>query len=301
MKKLTFFLVALFLGLSAMAHDFEAVHNGKTIYYNITSSTAPRTVEVTFRGESYDAYDEYSGDIEIPETVSNGGNTYLVTAIGNEAFYFCTSVNSVIIGNSVIDIESYAFAYCVALNSVIFGNSVISIGSNAFLSCVSLTSVTIGNSVTVIGYRAFHVCSKLTSITFGNSLIVIENEAFHSCTSLTSVTIPNSVTYIGDYAFQTCSNMTSVSIPNSVVSIGIAAFSYCRNLQTVEVAWQTPLTVHETIFYQVEPINKVLKVPRFSIDLYRHADVWKDFHTIEAADCPTSGTIRNVGSTPTKP
>ena len=63
---------------TATAHDF--VVNG--IYYNITSS-ADKTVEITFRGNYCDEYsDEYSGDITIPQNVTYNGVTYSVTGIG---------------------------------------------------------------------------------------------------------------------------------------------------------------------------------------------------------------------------
>ena len=59
-----------------------------------------------------------------------------------------------------------AFYYCSSLTSVTIPDSVTSIDNNAFDSCSSLTSVTIGNSVTSIGTSAFDSCSSLTSVTY---------------------------------------------------------------------------------------------------------------------------------------
>ena len=59
-----------------------------------------------------------------------------------------------------------AFYGCSGLTSVTIGDSVTSIGSSAFYGCSSLTSVTIGNSVTSIGERAFSGCSGLKNITY---------------------------------------------------------------------------------------------------------------------------------------
>ena len=58
-----------------------------------------------------------------------------------------------------------AFYNCSSLTSVTIGNSVTSIGYMAFSHCSSLTSVTIGNSVTSIGNYAFENCS-LDSLVF---------------------------------------------------------------------------------------------------------------------------------------
>ncbi|MEE0916663.1 MAG: leucine-rich repeat domain-containing protein, partial [Alistipes sp.] len=57
-----------------------------------------------------------------------------------------------------------AFWYCSSLTSVTIPNSVTEIGDSAFWYCSSLTSVTIPNSVTTIGNYAFFDCSSLKSV-----------------------------------------------------------------------------------------------------------------------------------------
>ena len=59
-----------------------------------------------------------------------------------------------------------AFYNCSSLKSVTIGDSVTSIGDSAFYNCTSLTSVTIGDGVTSIGWYAFEDCTSLTSVTF---------------------------------------------------------------------------------------------------------------------------------------
>ena len=88
-----------------------------------------------------------------------------VTSIGDHTFYYCGSLISVTIGNSVTSIGEYAFQYCSSLTSVTIPNSVISIGRSAFDRCSSLASVTIGNSVMSIGDYAFTNCTYLKTIT----------------------------------------------------------------------------------------------------------------------------------------
>jgi hypothetical protein len=157
-----------------------------------------------------------------------------VTSIGDSALAECTSLKSVTIGNGVTFIGIYAFGYCTSLTSVTIGNSVTSIGDNAFADCFSLTSVTIPNSVTSIGDYAFE-SSGLKSVTIPNSVTSIGESAFFMCSSLKSVTIGNSVTSIGDGAFFECYSLTSVTIPNSVTSIGDSVFGNCTSLKSVTI------------------------------------------------------------------
>ena len=153
-----------------------------------------------------------------------------VTKIGDGAFGWCESLQSITIPNSVRSIGDNAFSSCESLQSVTIPNSVKSIGDYAFNSCKSLQSVTIPNSVTKIGDGAFRWCKSLQSVTIPNSVTSIGYEAFSGCESLKSVTIPNSVTKIGNYAFSSCESLQSVTIPNSVTKIGDGTFRFCTHL-----------------------------------------------------------------------
>ena len=62
----------------ATAHDFAV----GGIYYSITDATN-KTVAVSYRGSYDDSYsNEYTGNVEIPESVADNGKTYSVTSIG---------------------------------------------------------------------------------------------------------------------------------------------------------------------------------------------------------------------------
>jgi hypothetical protein len=66
-----------------------------------------------------------------------------VTAIGNTAFYGCTSLTSVTIPNSVTSIGDEAFSGCTGLTSVTIPNSVTAIGGNPFYDCTGLKEITL--------------------------------------------------------------------------------------------------------------------------------------------------------------
>ena len=96
MQKIFLLFTLLCLSLSARAHDAEVDGN----FYNL--DTDNKTATVTFKGDNYDSYDnEYSGNVEIPETVTYNGITYSVTSVGYACFEGCSSLTSITIPNSV--------------------------------------------------------------------------------------------------------------------------------------------------------------------------------------------------------
>ena len=231
-----------------------------------------------------------------------------ITSIGDDAFFYCSSLTSVTIPEGVTSIGESAFEGCSSLTSVTIPTSVTSIGRFVFSRCSSLSSVTIPNSVTSIGYDAFAYCSSLTSVYYTGSiaewcgidfndyssnpvnyacnlyingnllteLVIpdgvteIKNYAFSNCSSLTSVTIPNSVTSIGDCAFRTCSSLTSVTIGSGVTSIGDYAFYICSTLTIINIEAQTPPALGSNCFYDTN-LN-VIFVPSGTSSAY--ASVW---------------------------
>ena len=125
--------------LPSLAHDFEV----DGIYYNILSES-DKTVEVTYKGNSSDAYsDEYYFHETIPSTVTYGGITYTVIAIGEQAFLSCKGVTGITIPNTVTSIGWRAFYYCTKLTDVTIPSSVKVIAGYAFGNCESLPTITI--------------------------------------------------------------------------------------------------------------------------------------------------------------
>ena len=125
--KLAMTVAMLLSFLTASAYDFET----DGIYYNITDFSN-HEVAVTFKIQ-YAA--TYSGNIDIPSTVTYRGTTFTVTSIGGSAFGACQGLTSVTIPNSVTSIGFSAFAGCTGLTSVTIPSSVTSIGGSAFSGC----------------------------------------------------------------------------------------------------------------------------------------------------------------------
>ena len=246
MKRKFFSFLLMLLPMMASADAVEI--NG--IWYNLISKA--KQAEVTSKPSGY-----YSGSIEIPEKVvyDYDGSEYSVTSIGNNAFYFCNSLTSITIPNSVTSIGSYAF-YCSGLTSITIPNNVTSIGNTAFGNCSSLTSITIPNNISSIASSAFANCSNLTSITIPNNLTSIGSAVFSNCSGLTSIMIPNSVTSIDVSAFSGCSGLTSITIPNTVTSIGSTAFRGCTGLTSITIG-NSVKTIWSNAFAQCPNLTDV--------------------------------------------
>ena len=225
-KKLFTLFAALTLSAGALFASDTAVDG---IYYDFDATNL--TAAVTYRGSSASEYDEYTGDVVIPATVTYGGKTYSVTSIGDWAFssgggayYGCSDLTSVTIPNSVTSIGEYAFYVCSGLTQTNYtgdiagwcginfggwGSNPTTYSHNLYINDVEVKDLVIPNGVTSIGSYAFSNCSGLTSVTIPNSVTSIGRGAFEGCSGLTSITIPNSVTSIGGEAFDDCSGVTN--------------------------------------------------------------------------------------------
>ena len=245
-------IVCLLVSVNVSAYDFK--EGG--FYYEITSS---QTVSVTYN-QLWGA--DYSGVVQIPETVSSKGTTYTVTAIGASAFQVCTGLTSVSIPNSVTKIENGAFYGCSALVEITFPNSVNSIGDMVFYGCSSLAEVTFGSGVAKIGVNAFSDCKSLTSLVIPDNVVSISSHAFANCENLTELIIsdgtsvlelnfipgadtfsgcPIETLYLGrdlgysyTYSpFREIQSLKSVVVGDEVTFIGGMAFYECHNLTEV--------------------------------------------------------------------
>ena len=122
--------------------------------------------------------------------------------IGGGAFWFCTSLESIAIPESVTNIGEYAFVGCELITSIDLPNRITSIGRSTFQQCYALTSVTIPNSVTSIGRSAFQNDSALTSITIPKGITSVGQQAFYNCPLLDTINVNTSTPpVLGNRAF----------------------------------------------------------------------------------------------------
>lgn len=165
MKKNLLILTTLFIATIGYSQNFTVQDSfNNALRFTVTSSN---TVSVT-PGSTINNI-----NVDIPSSVSNGGTTYSVTAIGPFSFDG-DPISNVSIPNTVTSIEQQAF------------------------SNTNLTSVVLPSNLETIGDYAFQ-SNQLSGLTFPNNLTSIGNGAFRSnplVTVTTLATLPPSITTI---------------------------------------------------------------------------------------------------------
>ena len=274
-------------------HDFE--DNG--ICYKVKGDE----VSVTCRLPKCNSY---RGNVTIPERVTSGGKTYVVSGIDYDAFRNCAHLTSVNLPATIKHIGKYAFKNCTRLSSVNLPGSVETIDYGAFFNCTGLTTLTLGNGIKDIGYYVFAGCIRLKRLSVPGSVESIGLGAFMDCTSLTSVTVGNGTVFIDEEAFAYCRNMTEATLGDAVETIGGAAFYECRNLKKISlglsvdsigsmafagcksltrfVLWPEipPLVAGEETFDPVNFTTATLAVRDGMMDNYICDEIWTKFVNI---------------------
>lgn len=221
-------LVLLCVSMTAMANENGVLIDG--VYYNLQNSWyyyyydangnyqnsqyVNNAAIVTYNPDTEvnnpGSVETYSGDIQIPATVTYNGTEYSVVCVDNYAFANCRSLTSVQLPSSILEIRNYAFRYCTGLISVSMPG-VEKINYQIFANS-AVTSVLLPESLKYIESEAFNY-SELTSIT-----VDADNAAF---TSVDGVLYDKNVTTIAAFPRRKSGTYT---IPATVTTIKQSSF-----------------------------------------------------------------------------
>lgn len=245
--------------------QFTATLNDGTTLFLIPGSAAG-TATLTYDGSNPRHWQSettatvsvmtYQGALTLPETLTANGQSYTLTAIGDEAMMGCRS-----------------------LTALTLPATVQSLGEGSFAICVALTSVNIPDGIKEIPVGCFGYCPKLTSVTLPSSVKTLDKKAFYGCSGLTAVTLNDGLTAIGEQAFFDCSKLTEITIPATVTSIGDRAFGGRSATDRSKIAAYhmqsaTPPTLGGTLYEAQEGINPVIYVPAGAVGAYQTAPGW---------------------------
>ncbi len=223
-------------------------------------------------------------------------------AIADNAFYQNTSLQAVVLPNSVEIIGLAAFAAS-NITSIIIGSGVKALGEQAFIGCESLINVILGSyddgvengidesSLEVIGEYAFRECIKLDKIEIPDTVKTVSSYAFRNSGIYNNaeggvvyadnwlvdytaglqgdVDVKDGTVGIANYAFVKCTGLTGITIPASVKTIGKAAFYQCELLTSVDLP-DTLEVIEDYTFYYCKSL-KLFELPSSLVKIGRSA------------------------------
>jgi hypothetical protein len=156
-----------------------------------------------------------------------------ITAIGEKAFYNCSSLSNVLLSSKLSEIGDSAFKLCSGLSkTLVLPACVKTVGNSAFEGCS--------------GIAVLDIVSTTVSETANTAWLSIGASAFKDCVGLINsgsyagVVIPNTVARLGDSAFRGCTNMPSVTVGSGLIApgaFGKGMFVGCTKLAKVTLAF----------------------------------------------------------------
>ena len=202
---------------------------------SITEEEAPKAEAVTLTDEDMVVvpiddttakFQSYSGEAEniiIPEEI----NGRKITVIGEESFANETKLKSIVIPDTVTEIQSFAFINCDNLDDVVMSKNIEKIGERAFLG-PNCYEIDLPDTLKELGDGAFSNC-EFSELVIPGSIKVIQKGSFNACEQLQTVVIEDGVEVIEKDAFTLCEMLESVTIPASVTEI-VNPFKHSDNV-----------------------------------------------------------------------
>lgn len=187
--------------------------------------------------------------------------------IGKRAFFGCSALLNVSLGEDVEILSDAAFGECQSVKTLSVGKSLKALGGRVFAGCPMLEKIKVSPSnpymkcvddslvstdvktlflspslrkkktyrlpttIERIHNAAFYG-SNLQNISLFSSLIAIEDSAFTAC-HIQNISLPQDLRTIGSRAFERCKFLESIRIPKRVKTIESYTFCGCQALEKV--------------------------------------------------------------------
>lgn len=192
-------------------------------------------------------------------TLKNG-----VRSIGEDAFRDCSSLESVIFENTVLEkISDGAFWGCSALSSIALPDSVTEIERNAFFE-IGLRNIQLPEKLTLIGGGAFCNCKNLKQVQLPPQLKELGEGAFFNCENLAQIQLPSQLNKLGGDAFRDCTSLDKIDIPAGLKQIESATF--CNTGLTSVTLHEGLTKIEDWAFHDCLKLKKI-RIPKSVTDI----------------------------------
>ena len=192
-----------------------------------------------------------------------------VTAIAAGGFKWCSTINSILLPESITSVGTSAFYGCFKLVEVInmsqsfkveyndesdLGYYALTISNNnsSYVSKVSTSNgyvfYTDGSEKLLLGYNGSE-----SALTTPAGVTTIYKYAFYN-SAISSIEITANVKSIGAHAFDGCENLTAFEVGSGVENIGTYAFNNCKGLAFIEIS-ESVTNIGEHAFFSCNALN----------------------------------------------
>lgn len=181
-----------------------------------------------------------------------------VRSLGEIAFYMCSGITELNLGDGLERIGRMCFQGCTGLTSVEFPSSMRVLGKQAFCNDTKLASVTLNEGLVRIDDSAFLGCSAITRIHFPGTLKEMGAAICYQNTALTEASMGEGITVVPDQLFNYDTRLAKVTLPNTVTTIERAAF-YSNPIDENTFNFPTQLdSIGFTAFFKTAFVDLVL-------------------------------------------
>ena len=228
------------------------------------------------------------GHVEIPNTVSS-----VLYDVGNGY----SNLTSIIIPDSVIEIQDNAFYDTGDLVKLVIGNGLTSFSDHVFRSA-ALRDLSIGSSLSSIEFlntnyniqsiyvdpenqyysskdkmllskdgRELLYAIDTQSVTVPDGVEVIRRHAFNGRSSVKNVVLADTVSQMDPRIFYYCTNLENVNLGTQLTAIPDDSFSECNKLSSVVIP-DTVISIGMRAFYETNLTSVSLPSSVLSVDTY---------------------------------
>jgi hypothetical protein len=188
------------------------------------------------------------------------------TSIGEDVFRGTTSLITIRIPASVIQIGDGAFSAATSLREVTFeeGSRLEVIRDHAFSSTKSLTTIRIPASVTHFGDGVFQNATNLREVIFeeGSRLQYIGDNVFREAKALETFRIPAGVTQLGYGVFYDATSLQTIHIPRLIRVLNIRVLSKTPSLREVTFEPDSLLESIKGAAFHSATALETIRIPR---------------------------------------
>lgn len=170
-----------------------------------------------------------------------------MTKIGEAAFRYTTSLETVEFGNTLEHINANAFGYS-SIIKLVFPNSLKTLGKYAFEHCEQLETINWSTGMETVYENAFSYNGMLKDVNISNlsawckvtfqgnsNPLIFAHRLSLNDEEIIDLVIPEDIEEIKDYAFEGCAGFKSVKISDNVKTIGTHSFWNCSGIQSLHI------------------------------------------------------------------